>query len=329
MRRIDPACAGAPCPLCRSAARVSFATTDRNRRVDDRAFTYRRCRACATLFLSPVPEDLPRYYSADYRRLPDREAFRAAVATEAAKLALLPPAQPGGRLVDVGAGTGAFCVAAGCAGYKVLGLEIDAGLVAFAREQGVDAQLATTDASGLDEVRGADVVTAWHVIEHVADPGLLLCEIERALAPGGVAVIATPNPTALQHRVLRSRWPHIDAPRHLALIPSATLVAYAAGIGLRCRMLVTTDAAGLGWNAFGWDQALRRPGARGVEARLRYWLGELVKAGAGPIERRGRHGSTYTVVLDKPRLPSRADAHAIAGAAAKSRAREPHYGVPQ
>jgi 2-polyprenyl-3-methyl-5-hydroxy-6-metoxy-1,4-benzoquinol methylase len=252
------------------------------------------------IFLSPLPDDLVRYYSSEYRRLPDPDAFRRAVADESYKLRLLPPRHIGARLVDVGSGVGGFCVAAQAAGYDVVGLEIDRALVAFLRDQGVEAHYVSAGLSGLANLSSADVVTAWHVIEHVSQPGRLLREIASALAPGGVAVISTPNPLALQHRVLRTRWPHVDAPRHLTLLPQRTLVAYAAGMGLRCRSIVTTDAGGLAWNAFGWDEAIRDPEAQGIEARVRYWLAELAKSALGPVERRGQRGSTYTVVFEKP-----------------------------
>ena len=60
----------------------------------------------------------------------------------------------------------------------------------------------------------------WHVIEHLRRPWEVIERAAANLQDGGVLAIATPNPRALQFKLLRRRWAHLDAPRHLFLIPS-------------------------------------------------------------------------------------------------------------
>ena len=60
----------------------------------------------------------------------------------------------------------------------------------------------------------------FQIIEHLIDPWDTLQAAAESLLPGGVLVVATPNPGAFQFRFLRGRWTHVDAPRHTALIPS-------------------------------------------------------------------------------------------------------------
>ncbi len=88
---------GARCVVCGAPAVPAFDTTDRNRRLSDESFSYRRCEACQTLELSPVPHDLGRYYPPEYYSLPQtREELTLVAASERYKLDLLAPVAPGG-----------------------------------------------------------------------------------------------------------------------------------------------------------------------------------------------------------------------------------------
>src|SRR5688500_5838504 len=99
------------CPLCGGDAAVAFETPDRNRRIGDETFTYRRCASCGTLFLENVPDDLGRYYPSDYYVLPSLDELRAAAAAgESYRLDLVTRWKSGGRLVEVGPGTGIFAI---------------------------------------------------------------------------------------------------------------------------------------------------------------------------------------------------------------------------
>jgi hypothetical protein len=70
--------------------------------------------------------------------------------------------------------------------------------------------------------------------------------------PGGIALIATPNPHAFQFRVWGRRWTHVDAPRHVVLIPHDLLVRRMQSKGMELVELTTSDPGGIGWNWFGW-----------------------------------------------------------------------------
>jgi hypothetical protein len=142
-----------------------------------------------------------------------------------------------------------------------------------------------------------------------------------------VVALAAPNPDAFQFKVLGSRWTHVDAPRHLFLIPPTVLVRLGEEFGLEVVLLTTLDAGTLGWNVFGWRESLAGF-ARGRYARyaLRL-LGLLAARAARPLDRRGWRGSTYTLVLRRPAVGSKKASHAcdaqsssvIAGALAAKR----------
>jgi 2-polyprenyl-3-methyl-5-hydroxy-6-metoxy-1,4-benzoquinol methylase len=109
---------------------------------------------------------------------------------------------PPGRLLDVGCGDGAFLREAAGYGWTVSGTEFSPAGARLARAAGVP-----VFAGELREARfpdaGFDVITCWHVIEHVADPRRLLAEMHRLLTPGGALLLATPN---LNDRIFQSAY---------------------------------------------------------------------------------------------------------------------------
>ena len=77
----------------------------------------------------------------------------------------------------------------------------------------------------IDEVEGDwAAIVFWHSLEHLPDPMRHLEHAARLLVPGGVLIIAIPNPESLQARVFGRRWLHLDYPRHLVHIPTAPLL---------------------------------------------------------------------------------------------------------
>ena len=285
-----------PCPLCATPAPPFVRAPDRNRRVSDHRFTYARCPACATVFLTDPPADLGRYYPESYYALPAADAESE---TEQAKVALLREYTAPGRLVEIGPGPGGFAAEAKRQGFSVTGIEMDARACRHLRDVlGVEAIESDVPHVALRELaEPADAIVLWHVLEHLEEPVALLEAAAARLAPGGVLLIAVPNPEAFQFRVLRSRWPHLDAPRHRSLIPAATLTEHARASGLERVGLTTADRAGTDWNVFGWQHTLVRPGLGRRRQRAAFYAGALTAAALAPVERRGLAGSTYTAVF--------------------------------
>jgi hypothetical protein len=59
-----------------------------------------------------------------------------------------------------------------------------------------------------------DVVTLWHVLEHLDDAGAALDRIATWIRPGGALLVGVPNIASLQAEIGRERWYHLDVPRH-------------------------------------------------------------------------------------------------------------------
>src|SRR5207245_874933 len=98
------------------------------------------------------------------------------------------------------------------------------------------------------------------------------------------------------------RWVHVDAPRHLQLIPMSVLRRRGEALGLDPLLSTTADEGTLAWNRFGWKRSManllpRRP-ARASDLSSRI-LGRLLTALSRPVEESGSRGSAYTMVFRK------------------------------
>jgi SAM-dependent methyltransferase len=71
-----------------------------------------------------------------------------------------------------------------------------------------------------------DVITAWHVLEHVPHPRELLEQLRQRLNPGGVLIVSVPNLASWQGHLFGPSWFHLDPPRHLLHFEPKTLDTY-------------------------------------------------------------------------------------------------------
>ncbi|MBF6608733.1 MAG: class I SAM-dependent methyltransferase [Flavobacterium sp.] len=116
-----------------------------------------------------------------------------------------------GRLLDVGCGTGDFLLAAKLKGWDVIGIEPNERARSLATEKGLDFK---PDLQSLPD-NSIDVVTMWHVLEHVPDYNHQMAELKRVLRPGGSIFIAVPNFKSYDAHFYGKYWAAYDVPRHL------------------------------------------------------------------------------------------------------------------
>ncbi len=290
------------CPQCGARTERAFETSDINRRIGRERFLYLHCPSCEVVFLANVPEDLGRYYPSDYyfiaRSLDELASWGK---SERYKLDIVLQYRSGGRLIEVGPASGAFAYLAKSAGFDVTAIEMDQRCADYlAVTAGLHVIHSADEARALESAPAADVIAMWHVIEHLVDPWSMLEVAAAKLRPGGVLVLATPNPFARQFRFFGSRWVHVDAPRHLCLIPPQVLVRRGAKHGLSLRTLTTRDPGSLFWNRFGWEYSLAN--LLGLQAGQRWAsrAGRIAAKIAQAIESREGKGAAYTIVLEKP-----------------------------
>ncbi len=289
------------CPQCGGGSHPRFTAKDCNRRISEEDFRYWICEDCRLIFLHPLPADLGRYYPEGYYVFPEsRAVLERSSRHEQYKIDLVISQVRKGRLIEIGPATGGFCFLAKEAGFDVHAIEMDARCSEFLRDVvGIEVQNSNEEAAALAREEPADVIALWHVIEHLRDPWAMIDAIAGKVREGGVAVIATPNPDAFQFRLWGRRWAHVDAPRHVVLIPSDLLIARMRARGMELERLTTSDPGGIGWNWFGWVFSFGNlTGVAWLQRPMRI-LGRIARAMVKPYEDREGQGAAYTAIFRK------------------------------
>ncbi|ERM81311.1 hypothetical protein P872_10530 [Rhodonellum psychrophilum GCM71 = DSM 17998] len=121
------------------------------------------------------------------------------------------------KVLDFGSGKGQFLVQAKLSGWETLGIETSPSRAAFAQEKyGLEIQTGFYQ-GGKINTGEFDLITLFHVLEHLPEPVALLHELtNKNLSKSGVLVIEVPNYGSWQSRIAAKDWMHLDIPRHLS-----------------------------------------------------------------------------------------------------------------
>jgi SAM-dependent methyltransferase len=193
------------CPVCGAASVLPH--------WDCGSFLIKRCAGCGHLYQNPQPvfPDLKNRYQESYfdYEISNEEAFF--------RLMLLGLGDIGfseweedlkskGAFLDIGCATGLLLSYMRGRGWNVHGVEICEPSARYGmRKRNVDIFIGPVEEAPF--ARGSfSLIHFSHLIEHVPDPRRLLAEVYGLLAPGGAAVIVTPNRKGLQARLLRKKW---------------------------------------------------------------------------------------------------------------------------
>jgi 2-polyprenyl-3-methyl-5-hydroxy-6-metoxy-1,4-benzoquinol methylase len=185
----------------------------------------------------PSLEKLPSYYeSEDYISHTDskRTLFEKVyhlVKTNALKnkvnlISKLIPQK--GTVLDIGSGTGDFLMTAKNSGWEIKGLEPNPKARQIAVSKGVvfeDALENITDNS-------MDVITMWHVLEHVPNLDEQFTQLKRIVKPNGYIIIAVPNYKSFDAKHYAAFWAAYDVPRHLWHFSKTSIQKLAANYNL-------------------------------------------------------------------------------------------------
>lgn len=171
------------------------------------------------LVTSPQPEDLEPYYNSDdYISHTDAKGDLVSTLYQAVKkyslkqkLNLISKYTVERKLLDVGAGTGDFMVAAKRNNWTVNGVEPNTSAQERALEKGILLE------SDLEELTQSNytAITLWHVLEHLPDLEKKIEKLGKLLDKDGVLVIAVPNYRSYDAKYYGKLWAAYDVPRHL------------------------------------------------------------------------------------------------------------------
>lgn len=213
------------CPVCQSST-ISRVMTLRDFHVSGEDFDIWECTSCRFRFTQdiPVEEAIGRYYQSEayishsdsQKGLVNRLYHFVRKLTLASKKNLVQKQarKTTGTLLDIGAGTGAFASCMQTHGWRVTGLEPDESARRKAREVNNISLLPSPDLFALP-VSSFDVITLWHVLEHVHRLHEYVDQFARILKKEGLLFIAVPNYTSADADHYQQYWAAYDVPRHL------------------------------------------------------------------------------------------------------------------
>jgi len=151
-------------------------------------------------------------------------------------------ATAGGKLLDVGCGSGGFLAAMRDLGWDAMGVEPDPEAARVAREERKLPVIAGTLEEAHLPADWFDAISMYHVIEHVPDAVALIAECRRILKPGGRMVMLTPNAESLGHKLFHRSWRGLEPPRHLCLFSVRSLARATEEAGMSVSVSRTSSA---------------------------------------------------------------------------------------
>ena len=213
------------CPLC-GGQQLEHALTCTDHYASGEQFEVIRCAHCGFLMTQgvPVEAEIGKYYETpDYISHSDTQQglmnrvyhwVRQYMLSRKAALVKRVSGLSEGSLLDYGTGTGYFANTMVCQGWKVKAIEKSPQARAFAKKQfglDVEAEHSLKDYPSMS----LDVVTLWHVMEHLEHLNEMWETLHRILKDKGVLIVAVPNPESYDARKYKEWWAAYDVPRHL------------------------------------------------------------------------------------------------------------------
>jgi 2-polyprenyl-3-methyl-5-hydroxy-6-metoxy-1,4-benzoquinol methylase len=149
------------------------------------------------------------------------------------------PAVPG-SIFDIGCGSGFFLEFMRRRGWSISGIEPSSEHVTYAtRHLGLQSVYQGMWPLNHEKNGELDVVSLFHVIEHLPSPIQALSAAKEILHPEGIVVLETPNVESWPAKFFGRRWVTLDAPRHLNLFSKYTLRYCLGKAGFEVLMLKT------------------------------------------------------------------------------------------
>ncbi|MDR2349361.1 MAG: methyltransferase domain-containing protein [Deltaproteobacteria bacterium] len=202
------------CPVCGAPPGEGLFIKD--------GFRHVRCPSCGLIYVSLILRDeiMIKYWreemawNAVLRTGPqtDMDKLKFAYGLELASSHA--PGELPGTLLDVGAGTGTFIRLADGRGWKTTALELNVESAETMESEGYQVIVKPLELADLSE-NAYDMVTLWEVLEHLAEPKIVLSNTRELLTSGGVLLILVPNSGSLVTRILHEKSNTFGGHSHL------------------------------------------------------------------------------------------------------------------
>lgn len=241
------------CPWCGSEkAQISLWLRDEFLTKED--FHICECLNCGLLYTMPRPDKdkIGDYYKSEeyYSHQENKKGFIPKVYERVKKTNLKHKYQLAskglnvGTLLDIGCGVGDFLHTAETHGWDCLGVEPSEDAKAIAQKRMKGKIISSEELETLSD-GSFDLITMWHVLEHVDDLKWQIAQLQRLVKSSGRVVIALPNYKSYDGQYYKELWAAYDVPRHLNHFNRNTLAKIFKTSGLE---LIKMDK--LKWDAY-------------------------------------------------------------------------------
>ena len=234
------------CPICKNTVFHEFLKS-KDYFLTKEEFTIVQCQKCGLKFVNPRPDEIEisRYYeSSDYishdSQTPGIRNFLYSNVrnyTRRKKLQLIEKYTRGKKILDIGCGTGEFLSYCQQSGWEVKGVEPNPKAREYAlRKYHVE----VLDESQLSALTNPffDVITLWHVLEHVHRLEERMQKIHQILNDDGTLIMAVPNSNSWDACHYKNFWAAYDLPRHIYHFSQNTINHLAKNSGFEIKKIV-------------------------------------------------------------------------------------------
>jgi len=231
------------CPVC-SASNLSNHRVVQDYSVSQESFNIMLCENCNFKFTNPRPDknEIAKYYeSEDYISHSDRanspinfiyKVARKFALSYKKNLINSVAKNKKGRLLDFGCGTGYFLETMQSDGWKTYGIEPNEQARSIANTKGNVKE--SIEEFNLKHKK-FDVITLWHVLEHIHDINNTIKLLKTVLKEKGKIIIAVPNIESYDSLKFQTEWAAYDVPRHLYHFSQDTMKTLMLKHGLKVK----------------------------------------------------------------------------------------------
>ena len=176
-----------------------------------------QCRACSLVWLGnpPRPEDIGLHYGKEYHEAITNSGERYLNKRWAYPRKRILELVQKGALLDIGCSSGGFLSSLKNSGFQLHGIEASSTVT----QKAIENSGAQVYAGEINDApfppSSFDVITGFHVLEHVYNLKETMDRLWKWLKPGGILYLHVPNIEALEARMFRSFWYGLELPRHL------------------------------------------------------------------------------------------------------------------
>lgn len=288
------------CPLCNGKATNLYSVRDLNRKITVNTFDYKSCSNCRTIFLTNIPDDLGSYYMGEYYQIPSKDNLIKLAKKNSHKINIINKYSNGTELLEIGPAFGMFSKLARMNDYTVDAIEQDKKCCDFIMNDICRNVIHSNDPeSELDKLGNYDVIALWHVFEHMQNPHELLVKLVSKLKKNGIIVLAVPNPDSIQLKYMNKYWPHLDAPRHLQLVPIDTFKKILEAEKLKLEKVIYNDKDGLRWSLFSWQRILMNTVDNNFLKKIAFVIGTFIGFFLLPVDLYKNKAAAYTAIFKK------------------------------